>query len=285
MIRRHSRPSIRSRSVAEELLAASARRLLLETGMFTPPYDPWKVAEYLRIPIREVAMSASGVDGYVDYVDDWPAIVLNSDAPWMRRRFTLGHELAHALLMLRMKRDDGIKLGLKRYAHGTTPAVGSRSDPEEERLCDGFAAALLMPEGDVREYWRRRAITAQAIFECATFFEVSLFTACARSVKILPYSNASYWQRRPWPMTEWERGLSISRTVWDSLGEFVESVFAAYPQHSVTKSFDEFHLHADASVRGRDCLLLVVSRGTCESSQAVRPALSQKLTQEHLPGF
>jgi hypothetical protein len=271
-------------TMAQAVLDASAPRVLRGSGISSPPYDPWKVAEYLRIPVRDAPISGAGLDGYVEHIDGWPAIVLNADAPRTRRRFTLGHELAHVLLMLRMKRADGLKLGLKRYADGGTPSVGTASDPVEERLCDRFAAELLMPRKDVIDYWRRRPITAQGVRDCASFFEVSLFTACSRSVMFLPCSNASYWQREPWPMSEWERGVPIPRRARQSLGAFVEDVFGAKRrQASTRKSFEEFDLHADAAVCGRQCLLLVVRRGP-ESVCGAAPMSSPGTpVQEHLP--
>jgi IrrE N-terminal-like domain len=80
----------------------------------------------------------------VDWKHDWPTsgmavqgpqhwrIVLRANEPRVRQRFTLAHEFKHLL-------DDIVVRSMSRH-----PAAELRQ-PRAERLCDYFAACLLMP--------------------------------------------------------------------------------------------------------------------------------------------
>lgn len=254
-------------TTAEEVLTATAPRLRAKSGVFSPPYDPWRIAALLQIPVRDAPMSETGVDGFVEYVNDRPAIVLNGDARHTRRRFTLGHEIGHALLMLRSQQSGGLRLGLDRYADGKTPAVGSSSDPIEEKLCDRFAAELLMPVTDVQDYWRNRPLTAEAIRSCASLFEVPLYTACRRTLQIKSGINLSLWQRFPWPMTDWDRGISIPPAAWPPLTEYVDMAFRTRSAPRAPEELARFDLTAEAAFCGGNRLLLLVTRAAIAATR------------------
>ena len=74
-------------------------------------------------------------------------IILNQRDSRPRARFTLGHELAHILLVAQ-----------------PAPAESSR-----ELFCDAFAAELLMPEAALRRAWQRR----RSLRDLARAFEVT----------------------------------------------------------------------------------------------------------------
>jgi len=69
--------------------------------------------------------------------------VLNAEEAMVRQRFSLAHEIKHVL-------DDG----LVDLAGGLYPATrGYSAEERTERICDRFAAALLMPKVLLRADW------------------------------------------------------------------------------------------------------------------------------------
>lgn len=74
-------------------------------------------------------------------------IVLRGDEPQVRQRFSLAHEIKHVL-------DDELMAehGGRLYNAGTAHSGGE----ETERICDHFAACLLMPKISLRRDWANR---------------------------------------------------------------------------------------------------------------------------------
>lgn len=81
---------------------------LIEDYELSYPLDLWELATRLRIPVRLASWSETpfpspcGNDGFT-IADEDPnglvhTIVVNSDMPKVRQRFTLGHELGHIWL-------------------------------------------------------------------------------------------------------------------------------------------------------------------------------------------
>lgn len=83
-------------------------------------------------------------------------ILLSPYTGILRDRFTIAHELGHYFLHSRQ---------------GETPLVAARMDSElPEWEANWFAAAFLMPEGKLREFWEKRPHDSYA---GASFFQVS----------------------------------------------------------------------------------------------------------------
>jgi Zn-dependent peptidase ImmA (M78 family) len=88
----------------------------------------------------------------VDYQQGWPTsgmsvqarshwrIVIRAEEPRWRQRFSLAHEFKHVL-------DDPV---IERLSHHLKP---DRRDERAERLCNYFAACLLMPRTLVKNDW------------------------------------------------------------------------------------------------------------------------------------
>lgn len=96
-----------------------------------PPVDLLRVARYLGVEaIREAAMVE---DGRLEQIGGCSRVYVRSGTVPSRRRFTIAHELAHIVLAGREA---------ELIAHRSATAV----DPEE-RFCNQFAAALLIPRG------------------------------------------------------------------------------------------------------------------------------------------
>jgi len=82
--------------------------------------------------------------GLVTHTDSGWVIVLNADEAAVRQRFSACHELKH---LIDHELSERAERGLYRGAYGESP------EQLAERVCDRFAAALLMPKTLLRRDW------------------------------------------------------------------------------------------------------------------------------------
>jgi predicted transcriptional regulator len=137
----------RSVNYREALLLAElqANRLLELAGLTTAPIPTELITQLPRIVVRldpDLAVSASA-----RWMTGQWLLSVNSQDPWTKQRFSLGHELKHVI--------DHRHVNL--YA----------SDSEAEHAADYFAACLLMPKRLVLKAWNqgdRRLSTLAALF-------------------------------------------------------------------------------------------------------------------------
>ena len=107
--------------------------------------------------VRLESVPDLGVSGATRRIGDLWVILVNADEPAVRHRFTIAHELKHIL-------DDEATAHLRRLG---------REEPRQwltERICDYFAACLLMPRLWVKRIW---ADGTQNPIELARRFAVS----------------------------------------------------------------------------------------------------------------
>jgi hypothetical protein len=130
------------RTLAEALAIAQrqARRLLVLTRTCKPPVDPGVLLTDPKLEIRYTTVFRR-VSGACRWIGSCYVIAVNRREPVTRQRFTVFHELKHAI--------DGA---------ATTRSIG-RFDREGRRpavevVADQFAACVLMPERWVMEACR-----------------------------------------------------------------------------------------------------------------------------------
>ena len=144
---------------AEQLAERQANRLRAQLDVLGPALREEDIASlpWLTIARRE-DLPTSGVATKTDF--GW-LIVLKGNEPLVRQRFSLAHELKHVL-------DDEI---IDRPDGGLYPSIGGYSSHERaERVCDRFAAALLIPKPVLRADW---ADGLQDIAKLAKRYDVS----------------------------------------------------------------------------------------------------------------
>lgn len=127
---------------AEQLAERQANRLRTELGVLGPILleEDIGALPFLTITRRE-SLPTSGLATKTDF--GW-LIVLKGDEPLVRQRFSWAHEIKHVL-------DDEI---VDLAPTGLYPNRGGYSEHERaERVCDRFAAALLMPKALLRADW------------------------------------------------------------------------------------------------------------------------------------
>jgi hypothetical protein len=125
------------------------------------PVNLMEIAQ--RLGVRDV-LTGSYIDGYSDWSGGTPIIRLSARQPENRRRFTLGHELAHVMVR---------SYAVRNYLLARSWAI------DEERLCNRISAALLLPH-----HWmltnRAHKATLEELFKLADAAGVSIATMIIR---------------------------------------------------------------------------------------------------------
>ncbi len=122
-----------------EFVAERQATLLLSELDVRAPAVPHSVID--ELPFLTVARRAGfPTSGMATRTDSGWVVVLRGDEPHVRQRFSLAHELKHVI-------DDP-------FIDRLYPARGHyRSDERAERICDYFAACLLMPKRWLTRDW------------------------------------------------------------------------------------------------------------------------------------
>lgn len=194
-------------------LSEIADELRKECGLHLPPVNPYLLARHMKVDVVEAHLN--GLDGFVEPINDgrsefqWRAF-LSRGCGRERKRFTLTHELGHVVLMRDARR--GLCSGLVRYRSADRTRVDLQ-DPLEERLCDAFAADVLVPDVELRRRVHLRSFGPDSLIELARVFDVSLHVA-ARKVGDLAgrkgYSCSLWNTATPWPVCRWVTGQRFS---------------------------------------------------------------------------
>lgn len=141
---------------AQRVAELQAARLLKLQGVDAPPV-PEQLIEYLP-RVRVVFRKRAPISGHLEWTGGQWLIAVCADEPWVRQRFTMAHELKHAL-------DAPLAATLYAPRRNLTPHV------QRERMANHFAACLLMPRS-----WIKRAFYDQHVQDVPTLarrFQVS----------------------------------------------------------------------------------------------------------------
>lgn len=169
LVRRSAYYDVSDRAISEK---ESAMRRLRENGLLGTPVDIHSVAEFLGLEVCEEAMDDE-LSGYIEPRQSGWVIGVNVYHHPNRQRFTIAHEIGHFILHKPTE-----KLVDVTFARRS----GRRNTMENE--ADAFAAALLMPENEVREHI---ASGVNSLDKVAAKFGVSAMAAKYR-VQSLGYS-------------------------------------------------------------------------------------------------
>ncbi len=212
----------------KSVLLARAEKLRWQFCKDGPPYDPFKIAEGLRVKVTMQPLH--GMDGYTE-TGQGDCAVINSGASLTRRRFTLAHELGHVVLFRTAQA--GLPLDFGRLVSNDRP----HQDPAEEALCNEFAAALLLPREEVKSHVANRRITPDIVLSVANSFGTSMHASARRLISLTDPSGLgiSYWQvlDEDWPVPVWTTGLStrvnaamkkVKSSVADATRDHIEHV-------------------------------------------------------------
>ena len=132
----------------------AARELLDRCGIYGPPVEMSDITDALRVPLIYWEFPDSLSALIVEVEDGEFVIGVNEDQHPNRRRFSIAHELGHAVL----RHEAGYYLEFFDAELGEPPNYRYA----DEREANAFAAALLMDERWLREDWAkgpRNAVT------------------------------------------------------------------------------------------------------------------------------
>lgn len=101
----------------------------------------------------------------------------------VRKRFTLAHEIGHAIVY----KSIGVRGGLSKDGRRLSCGTETEDEIDEERLCDILATELLMPREQFHEFMEHTGVSALAIPMIARRFDVSLQAASRRIANVLSY--------------------------------------------------------------------------------------------------
>jgi Zn-dependent peptidase ImmA (M78 family) len=156
--------------LSREQVEQRAKDVLREHGLTTIPIDPIVLAKAQGIKVFNAKFSDDSLVGMVAKRGDDITILVNQTDPPGRKRFTIAHELGHHFLHL--LRDGEIVDGEKNLFRQPKDDQEQRQvSPElrREYQANWFAAALLMPEEEVRAAWAE----ADSVKAMALRFNVS----------------------------------------------------------------------------------------------------------------
>ena len=154
------------------------------------PSAPERLAELLQVEVRFRAFKG---DGFCVKNGERAIIVINSEFPLARRRFTLAHEIGHLLLNIPS-------------VFGETIRETQRNNSEEERRVNGIAGQILLPLKVARRAVRELPISPVTLKKLAKDARVSELFVARRLAGLAPdlgllaaaiihYENQKYrWQ-------------------------------------------------------------------------------------------
>ncbi len=150
---------------ARYITERQATKCLELFGFAGPPVDVGLIAELPRVEVTaKTTQEIGGLSGFSEYSRGRWHIAINRDDQVTRRRFTLAHEFKHVL--------DHPYIGVL-----YPDAKGKPSDERAERMCDYFAACLLMPRMWVKRAWGDGINDQRAL---AALFDVSVTAMAIR---------------------------------------------------------------------------------------------------------
>lgn len=132
----------------------------LEQGV---PVDCFAIAKRMGIVVRSVSTDNVDIAGGI-YVEKGERAIIfhNQDDSQTRARFTVAHELGHYCLNSDRKKFEYLEYRSNLSATGT-------EDNMHERWANSFAANLLMPEQQVRQFMKKK----KNLPDLASIFRVS----------------------------------------------------------------------------------------------------------------
>ena len=163
----------RSPTVTMKLLASDLRA---KSGQKTPPYNPELMIPYCHVPMQnKVNFIDTAHDGYISRSGRGYVISVNIQQSSSRQRFSIAHELGHTFFLPYREGS---------YTDNPDSTDEHSTDPEEERLCNIFAAELLMPEILVSNDIAGKALTADMVVSLAKKYETSVQVTAIRICQV-----------------------------------------------------------------------------------------------------
>lgn len=167
------------RSANARRAEVGANKLLADHGIAAPPVPVEEICERLGLEIVHEALPHDTSSVLIRQPNGRQVIGVNARHSTRRQRFSVAHELGHALLHVSDASSHGEAVVSRPLEILFRDGVASQGTNKIEVAANSFAAALLMPADLVRSRFRRRLQQDHArrlddvIAELADEFEVS----------------------------------------------------------------------------------------------------------------
>jgi len=147
-----------------------AKNVLFENNAYEIPVDPVKLAEELKIKIKNTSFNDDDVSGIISIRDGENFILVNIEDSYERKRFTVAHELGHYFLHLQKENGEEIDMHRK---------TGNENLSSKEREANQFAAALLMEKDLITNEFKKLSelgffSESEVISALSNLFQVSI---------------------------------------------------------------------------------------------------------------
>lgn len=154
--------------ISREEIERRAKDVLREQGLLSIPVDPVVLAKHLGMAVHNAKFSDDNLVGMIAKKGDNVTLLVNATDPPFRKRFTIAHELGHHFLHLL---EDGEFVDGEANLFRSPRIDQKQMTPAQRREIQAnmFAAALLMPEEELRAEYRR----AKPLKQIARRFNVS----------------------------------------------------------------------------------------------------------------
>lgn len=167
--RHHERPTHRSAGILSQIgsrigmltrsqpwvdlddVDRQAYKLLTDLGVSTHPVDPAQIAERLNYNVRAAAFGEADIAGQVSNLSGEVVIDVSGFDPPTRQRFTIAHEIGHAILHLQNGKHTDAFVDSSETLNRPNTTIPGRGVDRKELAANRFAAALLMPRTWVEE--------------------------------------------------------------------------------------------------------------------------------------
>jgi Zn-dependent peptidase ImmA (M78 family) len=158
----------------ERAIIRKAQRLVKNADYMKPPIDIFRLANLQGIKIREI--KKINCDGQLIPSKDYFIIEIRENNTFKRKRFTIAHEICHALLLgqkfLSLLPKDRVEI-----LNALNP------DKEVEQLCNLGAGELLMPSYLFLPRLKRYKVSINGLFELSKDFQTSITSTAMRIVR------------------------------------------------------------------------------------------------------
>lgn len=160
--------------MTKEEIQELARKVLVDHNLFAVPVNPVEVASRLGLRTVHAVFSEPKYSGLTARRKNGITTILvkEGEAP-VRKRFTVAHEIGHALLHLQDGEGEIIDTDVD-LLRSTESQVGAWTDVRRrEYEANVFAAELLMPRELVTSMWARIPAKDHTVSVMAEIFQVS----------------------------------------------------------------------------------------------------------------
>jgi Zn-dependent peptidase ImmA (M78 family) len=143
-----------------------ARALVNKVNPSAIPVSVEAYASEMNARVKYDKTMSSGEDGCSTFFNNKLIIAVNANDRPTRQRFTICHEVAHAVL------------GLASEHNAASWSYAKR--PQNEVICDAFAAELLLPFTLFKPHVEKATVGFRAVESLADLFETSLAATASR---------------------------------------------------------------------------------------------------------